>query len=78
MTLEELYRDAVRAKEEQPPSLGIGITLFFKKGMKKPSGFPRGELLNETEGGRLYSFDADKIIAWVKKQPSFNRLVEEK
>ncbi|MFA5284503.1 MAG: hypothetical protein WC347_02790 [Smithellaceae bacterium] len=68
MTLEELYRDAVSAKEQ---SSVVGLSLHVKKGFKFPAGFPRGELLNETDVGRVYSFNADKIIAWVMKQPQF-------
>ena len=68
MTLEELYRDAMRAKEND--SL-IGVSLHFGKGCKRPAGFPRGQLLNETERGSLYTFNADKIIEWVKKQGAF-------
>jgi len=73
MTLEELYRDAMQAKEQDSLK---GITLFLKHGFKRPVGFPRGELFNETERGRVYFFDADKIIAWVKKQPQFGQMVK--
>lgn len=72
MTLEELYRDAMRAKEQGSV---VGVSLHFKKGFKRPTGFPRGELLNETEVGNLYAFNPDKIIAWVKAQPQFRKIV---
>lgn len=72
MTLEELYRDAVSAKEQGSV---VGVSLHVKKGFKFPAGFPRGELLNETAVGRLYGFNADKIISWVKKQPEFCQMV---
>lgn len=72
MTLEELYRNAIESKEQ---SSVVGVSLHVKKGYKFPSGFPRGELLNETDIGRLYGFNADKIIAWVKKQPGFCQTV---
>jgi len=45
MTPEQLYRTALEAKEQ-----GTGrMTLVFSKGNKRPAGFPRGELLSETE-----------------------------
>ena len=72
MTLEEIYRTAIEAKEKHSV---IGVCLHFTKGFKRPKGFPRGELLNETEVGNLYAFNPDKIIAWVKKQPQFNQTV---
>ena len=64
MTPEQLYTDAIEAKEQ---GAHVGMTLVFRRGQKRPSGFPRGELLCETERGNVYSFDPDKVIAWLKK-----------
>lgn len=64
MTPEQLYKDACEAKEQ---GAHVGMSLVFKTGQKRPIGFPRGELLCETERGRVYSFDPDKVIAWLKK-----------
>ncbi|MFA5195183.1 MAG: hypothetical protein WC401_05235 [Bacteroidales bacterium] len=72
MTLEELYRDALRAKDQGSV---VGLSLHVGKGYKFPSGFPRGDLLIETAVGRVYGFNAEKIIAWVKKQPEFCQMV---
>ncbi len=63
MTPEQLYKDAVAAKAQ---GAVCGMTLVIGRG-KKPKGFPRGELLSETERGRCYSFDPDKVIAWLVK-----------
>lgn len=41
------------------------MTLVLPFNFKRPKGFPRGELLSETERGRVYSFDPDKIIKWL-------------
>lgn len=68
MTPEQLYKDALEAKAQGSI---CGMTLVFGKG-RKPNGFPRGELLSETERGKCYSFDPDKVIAWLKK----NQLVD--
>lgn len=35
---------------------------------KKPKGFPRGTFACETVKGKLYDFDAIKILQWLKKQ----------
>ena len=64
MTHEQLYKDALAAKEQ---GAICGMTLVFGRGTKKPKGFPRGELLSETERGRVYSFDPDKVISWLTK-----------
>ena len=63
MTPEQLKADA-----EESIDLNWGfMTLTRPKGVKFPPGFPRGELLCETfAGNRAYSFDAHKILAWVK------------
>lgn len=64
MTPEQLYRTALEAKEQ-----GTGrMTLVFSKGNKRPAGFPRGELLSETERGNVYSFSADDVIEWIENE----------
>jgi len=69
MNPNKLYADAVAAKA----GLGIGITLVLPNLWKRPPGFPRGELLSETERGSVYSFDPDKIIRWLEKNELINR-----
>ena len=64
MTPEQLYKDACEAKKQ---GSHVGMSLVFQRKQKRPKGFPRGELLCETERGRVYSFDPDKVIAWLKK-----------
>ena len=45
---------------------GTMMTLVLPKGiLKRLPGFPRGEFLSETERGKVYRFDPDKIIKWV-------------
>lgn len=72
MTPLEMAHVATRAISELG-TLG-GVLTVRKGGM--PSGFPRGELLNEMERGgvveRTYSFDPTKVIAWLLR----NGLVE--
>jgi hypothetical protein len=72
MELEELYKEALKAKEQNST---VGVVLHLLKHCHRPSGFPRGELLSEERTGNVYgnvyAFNADKIIAWVKEQPGF-------
>jgi len=70
MTPEYLYKDAIEAKEQG----SFGMTLVFRNGQKKPKGFPRGELLCENVGSKVYSFSPDKVIKWLEK----NKLIGEK
>ena len=69
MSPEQLYKDAQEAKKQ---GSHCGMSLVFSKGNKHPPGFPRGELLCETERGKLYSFSPDKVIRWLEK----NGLIE--
>lgn len=66
MSPEQLYVDAMEAIE-QSYDLGVEprLTLVFSKNSKRPKGFPRGEFLSETEGGKVYRFDPNKIITWL-------------
>jgi len=64
MTPEQLYKDAVEAKAQ---GAVCGMTLVFGRRSKKPRGFPKGELLSETETGLVFSFDPDKVIKWLEK-----------
>jgi hypothetical protein len=69
VTPEQLYKDALAAKEQGSV---CGMTLVFGRGVKRPKGSPRGEFLSETHKGRVYSFNPDKVISWLVK----NDLVE--
>lgn len=69
MTPEELYKDAIEAKEQG----SFGMTLVFRTCQKKPKGFPHGELLCENTGSKVYSFSPDKVIKWLEK----NKLIGE-
>lgn len=61
----ELAEEAARALVE-PGATGV-VLVLPKGGM--PKGFPRGELLNEMERNgrveRTYSFDPEKVLAWL-------------
>jgi hypothetical protein len=65
MTPLEMAGAAARALAG-PGTLGITLTIA-KGGM--PRGFPRGELLNEMERNglveRTYSFNPEKVLAWL-------------
>lgn len=64
MTPEQLARDAVDAAAH-----GQRMTLTKMRGQKMPAGFPRGELLCENHDGRnVYSYDPEKVLAWMRKQ----------
>lgn len=61
MTPEQMAVDAAEAL-----SAGTRMSLVFRKGQKRPSGFPRGELLCENHDGRhVYSFDPARVLAWL-------------
>jgi len=62
MTPEQLYTDALEAKAQ-----GTNMSLVIPKGHRLGNGFPRGELLCETDHGRVKSFSPDKIIAMLIK-----------
>jgi hypothetical protein len=64
MTPEQLYKDAIEARAQ---GAHCGMTLVFGRRAKKPRGFPKGELLCETENGLVFSFDPDKVIKWLEK-----------
>ena len=70
MDPQQLYKDAIAAKEHGSV---VGMTLGLTIGFKRPIGFPRGELLSETERGKVYSFDPYKIIKFLAD----NKLIEE-
>jgi len=63
MSPDQMMKDAIAAKAQ---GAFVGMTLVLPRKFKRPSGFPRGELLSETERGKVYSFNPDKIIAWLK------------
>ncbi len=64
MTPEQLYKDACEAKAQGSV---CGMFLVFNRKGRKPKGFPRGDLLSETEHGSVYSFNPDKVIVWLIK-----------
>ena len=66
MTPEEMYRAAMDIKEGKSDGY-TGLTLVLPNGCKFPKRFPRGELLCESQRGRVYSFKPDKIIEFLKK-----------
>ena len=65
MTLEELEKEAREALK----NTGNVILRIPKGGL--PSSFPWGELLGEEEANgriyRIYCFDADKILDWIRR-----------
>lgn len=44
---------------------GTHINLIPPKRGRLPKGFPRGEFLSETEHGKIYAFDAMKVLLWL-------------
>ena len=51
---------------------GTRLTLVRQRGVKPPSGFPRGELLCQNhEGSNAYSYDPARVLAWLNA----NRLI---
>lgn len=62
MTPEELYKDAIGAKAQG----SFEMTLVFRNDQKKPKGFPRGELLCENVGSKVYRFNPDKAVKWLE------------
>lgn len=63
MTPQEMTLLCVAALNEAPPATGIPIVM--KKGWKRPPKFPRGELLCETERGRVYRINPMKLLSWL-------------
>ena len=65
MTPLQMAEQAAKALAE-PGTCGLILTIH-KGGM--PKGFPRGELLNEVQRGRIvqrtYNFDPAKVLAWL-------------
>ncbi|RKY65254.1 MAG: hypothetical protein DRQ02_10430 [Candidatus Latescibacterota bacterium] len=66
MTIEDLKQEAIEAKKYN----GL-VVLRVLKGCK-PRSFPKGDLLGyESRKGklyRIYGFDPDRILKWIKKQ----------
>ena len=57
----EMAKDAAEAV-----NAGTRMSMVFRKGQKRPPGFPRGELLCENYDGRhVYSFDPLRVLAWL-------------
>lgn len=63
MTLDDLKRECRVAEIAGFDS----VMLLLPKGTKLPKGFPRGELLCESEQGRVYRFKRAKLEALVKR-----------
>lgn len=71
MTPEQLYLmaiDSISVSEKY--GVEAKVQLLMKK---KPKEFPSGELLSETDLGKVYNFKAKKIIEWLQK----NNLIDE-
>ncbi len=63
MTADEMYKKAVEAKEAGSV---IGMVMKFPKWFKRPKGFPRGVLLDDTDPMvNVYRYNPDKIIKWL-------------
>ena len=70
MKPEDMAAEAVAAI-----NAGTRMSMVFRKGQKRPPGFPRGELLCENYDGRhVYSFDPMRVLAWL----TANGLIEAK
>lgn len=44
---------------------GQRMTMVLPPKFKRPPKFPRGELLCETERGRVYTYDPLRVLAWL-------------
>jgi hypothetical protein len=57
------------------------VTFILPHGKKAPKGFPRGELLcvvnRDGESLRAYSYDAAKVIKWLRKSNLVNVTVQQ-
>lgn len=42
-----------------------GTHVNFIKPAKMPKGFPMGELMCETDRGKVYQYDAMRVLAWM-------------
>lgn len=42
-----------------------GSRISFIKPAKMPKGFPKGEFLSETPRGKIYSYDAERVLAFL-------------
>lgn len=45
---------------------GARLSLILWRGWPRPQGMPRGVLLVERGDSRIYSFDARRILKWVR------------
>jgi hypothetical protein len=45
---------------------GRNLSLILWRGFPRPQGMPRGELLIARGDSRIYSFDARRILTWVR------------
>ena len=61
MNVEQLYAECLAAGV-----LGSGFVSLIKP-KKMPPGFPRGEFLSDTHRGKVYRYEASKIIAWMNE-----------
>jgi len=42
-----------------------GSHISLVKPTKMPKGFPRGEFQCETHRGKIYSYDVERVLAWL-------------
>lgn len=70
MTPKEMRHQCVQALSLELKAK-INVIFTVPKGTKFPKGFPRKELINETDHGgeilRRYAFDPLKVLAWLEE-----------
>lgn len=67
MTPASLRDECLRLRGERERmgiKCGDDISLHHRRGWRRPPKWPRGELLCETETGRLYAFPIAKVLKW--------------
>ena len=62
-----MTRDELASACTERLTKGLKIMLTLPPGARWPKGWPRGEMANETERGRVCYFDPLKILAWIQR-----------
>lgn len=73
MTPAELFfkcQDVIDLCKKHDTPNACYITLVKPKPMSMPAGFPRGELLSIGERGKVYSYNANKVMGWLMQNLS--------
>lgn len=67
MSPQEMFNAAKQCGDEGIEHMVLVVPHCFAR----PAGFPRGELLSETEDrGKVYCFRSDRVLAWLRAHAS--------